>query len=221
MARAGVDEGLAFAGIARQAELLRRREVSSRELTELYLDRIERLEPQLNAFRVVFAEQALAQAADADRRLGAGGDDGAALLGVPLALKDTEPVAGQVTAYGTDAFDRPAERDGELTRRLREAGAIFLGKTNLPELAICAFTEGRAFGTTRNPWNPGLTTGGSSGGSGAAVAAGLCAGASASDGAGSIRYPAAFCNVFGLKPQRGRVPLAPDVDHWHGLSVKG
>jgi amidase len=212
---------IAFAGIARQAELLRRRELSSRELTELYLERIERLEPQLNAFRVVFADQALEQADEADRRLASGADEATPLLGVPLALKDTEPVAGHVTQYGTDGFDRPAERDGELTRRLRDAGAVFLGKTNLPELAICGFTEGRAFGVTRNPWDTGRTPGGSSGGSGSAVAAGLCASASASDGAGSIRYPAAFCNLFGLKPQRGRVPLAPDTDHWGGLSVKG
>jgi amidase len=216
-----VSDEIAFEGIARLAELLRGRELSSRELTELYLERIKRLEPELNAFRVVFAEQALEQADEADRRLASGAPEDAALLGVPLALKDTEPVLGHVTRYGTDGFDRPAERDGELTRRLREVGAIFLGKTNLPELAICGFTEGKAFGITRNPWNARLTSGGSSGGSGTAVAAGLCAGASASDGAGSIRYPAAFCNLFGLKPQRGRVPLAPDVGHWHGLSVKG
>ncbi|MGH2951197.1 MAG: amidase family protein, partial [Solirubrobacterales bacterium] len=166
--------------------------------------------------------QALEQADEADRRVAAGeaGAD-APLLGVPIALKDVEPLAGHVTAYGTDGYDRPAERDGELTRRLRDAGAVFIGKTNMPELAISGFTEGKAFGITRNPWDPDTTPSGSSGGSGAAVAAGLCAGASASDGAGSIRNPAAFCNLFGLKAQRGRIPMAPDVDHWRGMSVKG
>ena len=213
---------LAFAGIARQAELVRGREVSSRELVELYLERIERLDPRLNAFRAVLGDEALAQADEADRRLAAGDAvEDAPLLGVPLALKDVEPLAGHVTAYGTAAFSEPAAEDGELTRRLRAAGAVFLGKTNLPELAICGFTEGEAFGLTRNPWDTRMTPSGSSGGSGAAVAAGLCAGASASDGAGSIRNPAAFCGLFGLKPQRGRVPLAPDLDHWRGLSVKG
>jgi amidase len=210
---------LPFAGVARQAELLRAREVSSRELTDLYLERIERLDPELNSYRVVLAEQALAQADAADERLGAGGDE-APLLGVPLAIKDVTDLEGELTAFGSAAFNEPAARDGEMARRLREAGAVFLGKTNTPELAICGFTESEAWGITRNPWNTDLTPSGSSGGSGAATAAGLCAGASASDGAGSIRNPAAFCNLFGLKPQRGRIPMEP-ADHWLGLSVTG
>jgi amidase len=210
---------LAFAGIARQAELLRAREVSSRELTQLYLERVERLDPQLNAYRVVLADEALAQADEADPRL-AGGEEAPPLLGVPLAIKDTVDLAGQVTAFGTAAFDEPAAENAEVARRLLEAGAVFLGKTNLPELAICGFTESQTWGVTRNPWNTDLTTSGSSGGSGAAVAAGLCAGASASDGTGSIRNPAAFCGLVGLKPQRGRVPIEP-ADHWRGMSVNG
>jgi amidase len=104
--------------------------------------------------------------------------------------------------------------------RLRAAGTVFLGKTNLPELAIHGFTESKTWGATRNPWDTARTTSGSSGGSAAAVAAGLCAAASASDGAGSIRNPAAFCNLFGLKPQRNRIPFRP-AGHWHGLSVTG
>jgi amidase len=213
---------LAFAGIARQAELIRSRQVSSRELVELYLSRIERLNPQLNAFLTVFSERALAEADAADRRVARGeAEDGAPLLGVPLAIKDVEDVAGEVTAYGTAGYDEPAAVDSELVRRLRDAGAVLLGKTNLQELAICGFTESKTNGATRNPWDPTRTPSGSSGGSGAAVAAGLCAAASASDGAGSIRNPAAFCGLFGLKPQRGRVPMAPLDDHWHGMSVKG
>ena len=120
---------------------------------------------------------------------------------------------------GTDGFDRPAERDSEIVARLREAGAVILGKTNLPELAIHGFTESKTHGVTRNPWNTERTPGGSSGGSGAAVAAGMAAIAHASDGAGSIRYPAANCGLFGLKPQRNRVPI--DSEHWYGLSVNG
>lgn len=210
---------LAFAGIARQAELVRARSVSSRELVELYLERIERIDPRLNAYRSVFGESALAEADAADRRV-AGGEE-AALLGVPLAVKDVEQVAGDVTAYGTGAFDRPATADSELVRRLRAAGAVLLGKTNLPELAVCGFTESKTFGVTHNPWDETRTPSGSSGGSGAAVAAGLCAGATASDGAGSIRNPAAFCGLFGLKGQRDRIPMAPINDHWRGMSVKG
>ena len=143
------------------------------------------------------------------------------LAGVPIALKDTEDLEGEVTCWGTAAFDEPAAADGEMVRRLREAGAVVLGKTNLPELAICGFTETEAWGITRNPWDTDHTPGGSSGGSGAALAAGLCAGASASDGAGSIRIPAALCGLFGLKPQRDRISLAPFREHWHGLSVTG
>jgi amidase len=205
---------LAFAGIARQAQLIREREVSSRELVELYLMRIETIGPHLNAFTDVLAERALVEADEADRR-GEG-----ALRGVPIAIKDVEDVEGVVTQLGTRAFDRPAVADGELVRRLRAAGAVIIAKTTLPELAIFGFTETEAWGVTRNPWDTDRATGGSSGGSGAAVAAGLVGAASASDGAGSIRIPAAFCGLFGLKPQRGRLPFTPP-DHWWGMSVAG
>jgi amidase len=210
---------LAFAGVARQAELVREGEVSSRELVELYLERIERLNPQLNAFRTVMSERALVDAQQADGRRGAGDDR--PLLGVPMAVKDVEDVTGEVTRWGTDAFTRPATQDSELVRRLRAAGAVVVGKTNTPELAIIGDTEGPAFGITRNPWNTDRSPGGSSGGSAAAVAAGLCAGATASDGAGSIRIPAANCGLVGLKPTRDRVPLSPLKEHWYGMSVAG
>jgi amidase len=210
---------LAFAGVARQAELVRGGEVSSTELVELYLGRIGRLEPELNAFRTVMAERALADARQADARRGAGGER--PLLGVPIAVKDTEDVGGEVTGWGTAAHGGPAERDNDLVMRLRGAGAVVVGKTNLPELAIIGATEGPAFGVTRNPWDPDRTPGGSSGGSGAAVAAGLCAAATASDGAGSIRIPASCCGLVGLKPQRDRVALGALAGHWYGLSVAG
>lgn len=210
---------LAFAGIARQAELIRAGEISSRELVELYLDRIARIDPQLNAYRIVMAERALAEADQADARRRGGEED--LLLGVPVAVKDNVDVAGEVTTHGTSAYGEPATQDAEIVRRLRAAGAVIIGKTLLPELAVYPFTESATWGVTRNPWDLDRTTGGSSGGSAAAVAAGLAAGGMASDGGGSIRIPAACCGLFGLKPQRGRVSLMPDAQHWHGLSVFG
>jgi len=215
---------LAFAGIFRQAELIRAGEVSSSELADLYIERIERLDPDLNAFRSVWAERALAEAGQADRRRAAG--EQGPLLGVPVALKDEfADLEGDVTTIGTDAFERPARVDAEVVRLLRGAGAVLIGKTNLPELAIYGFTESKTFGATRNPWDPARNPGGSSGGSAAAVAAGMIGAASGSDGAGSIRIPAAQCGLFGLKPQRGRVPLGsvehPHTEHWRGMTSHG
>jgi amidase len=218
---AGVDgvEEIAFAGAAKQAEMVRTGEVSPTELVRLHLDRIERLDPQLNSFRRVFAERALLEAEQAEARI-KGGDE-RPLLGVPIAIKDEVDVAGEVNTHGTDAFTEPAKADAAMVRRLREAGAIVVGLTLLPEMAICGFTESATYGVTRNPWNPQRTPGGSSGGSAAAVAAGLVPIASAGDGAGSIRIPASSCGLFGLKPSRGRVSLAPELEGWGGLAVEG
>ena len=211
---------LAFAGAARQVKLLRGREVSPRELVETYLRRIERIDPELNAFRKVLAERALLEADQAGARLRAGDDR--PLLGIPVAVKDDVGVAGEVRTDGTNAFGDPEPEDWEIVRRLRAAGAIVLGITNVPELTIWPFTETTTFGITRNPWDPQRTPGGSSGGSGAAVAAGLVPLATGSDGGGSIRIPAAFCGLVGLKPQRDRIPYLPGGrPHWHGLSVVG
>src|SRR6476646_3491296 len=210
---------LAFVGAARQAEMVRAGEVSPKELVQLSLDRIAKLDPELNSFRKVFAEKALLEAEQAEARIKAGEER--PLLGVPIAIKDEVDVAGEVNTHGTDGFTEPAKADCEMVRRLREAGAIIIGLTLLPEMAICGFTESATYGVTRNPWNPQHTPGGSSGGSGSAVAAGLVPIASAGDGAGSIRIPAACCGLFGLKPSRGRVSLAPDLEGWHGLAVEG
>jgi amidase len=219
MASTAVREDLAFVGAARQAEMVRAGEVSPRELVELCLERIARLDPELNSFRKVFAEKALLEAEQAEARIRAGEER--PLLGVPIAIKDELAIAGEVCSFGTDAFSEPAKEDAEIVRRLREAGAIIVGLTLLPELAICGFTESATYGVTRNPWNPQHSPAGSSGGSAAAVAAGLVPIASAADGGGSIRLPAASCGLFGLKPQRGRVSLAPDLDGWHGLTAAG
>src|SRR5205085_386357 len=135
--------------------------------------------------------------------------------------KDNVDVAGEVTTMGSRAFGGPAAADAESVRRLRAAGAIVIGKTHLSELAIFPWTETAAWGQTFNPWADDRTAGGSSGGSGTAVAAGLVGAAYASDGGGSIRIPASVAGLFGLKPQRGRVPLVPDPEHWYGLSSGG
>ena len=140
---------------------------------------------------------------------------------MPIAVKDDIDVAGEVTAFGTNAHGGPEQSDAELVSRLRAAGAVVIGKTNVPELTIWPFTESATFGVTRNPWDRQRAPGGSSGGSAAAVAAGLVGAALGSDGMGSIRIPAAWCGLFGLKPQRDRVPVAPKRAPWHGLSVNG
>jgi amidase len=206
---------VAFEGVAAQAELVRRGDVSARELVELALARIDRLDGKLNAFGVVLAERALEDADRADERRARG--DRAPLLGVPVAVKDEIDIAGEVTSRGTGAITAPATADAEIVRRLRDAGAVVVGKTTMPELGLWPFTESVTWGVTRNPWDIERTPGGSSGGSAAAVAAGLVPAAIGVDGAGSIRIPAACCGVFGLKPQSGRVPRTPhdgDGSHW-------
>jgi amidase len=210
---------LAFTGAAEQARMLAATIITAPALLEIYLDRIARLDPQLRSFRVVLAETARQEALAAQRRLDAG--ERLPLLGVPVAIKDDVDVAGELTACGSSAVSAPAARDAEVVSRLRAAGAVIIGKTAVPELMIFPFTESLTFGATRNPWDTALTPGGSSGGSGAAVAAGLAPLALGSDGGGSIRIPSGWCGLFGLKPQRDRVPLAPHEDAWCGLSVNG
>ena len=209
----------AFAGAAEQARLLAAGAITAPALLELYLDRIAGLDPALNAYRVVLADSARAEAATAQARLATG--ERLPLLGVPVAIKDDVDVAGEVTAYGTGAYGPPKTDDAEVVRRLRAAGAVILGKTNVPEMMLWSFTETLEFGATRNPWDTNRTPGGSSGGSGAAVAAGLASMALGSDGMGSIRIPSTWCGLFGIKPQRDRVPLAPHEGAWNGLSVNG
>ncbi|RJQ77114.1 transporter [Pseudonocardiaceae bacterium YIM PH 21723] len=205
--------------LADQRELLRNGELSSVELVRSHLERIERHDPELNAFRVVWADQALEAANRADEQR-AGGED-APLLGLPIAIKEDLEVAGEPLAFGTDQVHTPCTQDAEALLRLRRAGAIILGRTREPELGLFPYTSSKAFGETRNPWSTQHSPGGSSGGSAAAVAGGLAAAALGSDGSGSIRIPAAHCNLFGLKPQVGRISLHPSGERWTGMVAMG
>jgi amidase len=210
---------IAFAGAAEQARMLADGVITAPALLELYLERIARLDPQLNAYRVVRRDAARVEAATAQQRLDAG--ERLTLLGVPVAIKDDVDVAGEVTTIGTSAHGPAKTQDAEVVSRLRAAGAIIMGKTSVPELCIWPFTETLTFGATRNPWDTTRTPGGSSGGSAAAVAAGLAPIALGSDTGGSIRIPASWCGLFGIKPQRHRVPTSPHGDVWTGLTEFG
>jgi amidase len=210
---------LAFAGPAEHARLLAAGAVSASELVELSLARIEAAEPALNAFRCVLPEAARRDAAEADRRLATG--ERCPLLGVPVAIKDDVDLAGEESRFGCQGSFQPVARDCEAVRRLKEAGAIVVGKTNTPELGQWPFTEGPAFGAARNPWSLEHTPGGSSGGAAAAVAAGLVSAAVGSDGAGSVRIPAAWTGLVGIKPQRGRISTWPDPEAFQGLTCLG
>ncbi|MBR7677025.1 amidase [Streptomyces daliensis] len=206
-------------GLAAQARALADGEATSRALTERALARIEETRTTLNAFRRVCTDAALAEADAADAALARG--ERLPLLGVPVAVKDDTDVCGEPTAFGCPGEFPVKEADAEAVRRLRAAGAVVVGKTNSPELGQWPFTEGPAFGDTRNAWSPDHTPGGSSGGSATAVAAGLVAGALGSDGAGSIRIPAAWSHLVGIKPQRGRVSTWPDAEAFNGITVIG
>ncbi|MDQ0793014.1 amidase [Streptomyces sp. B1I3] len=217
--RSGPQEPAPQAGLVGSAQELAEGRTTSQALVADALARIEASRHTLNAFRHLRTEAALAEAAEADRRLAAG--ERLPLLGVPVAVKDDTDVAGMPTYFGCDGELPPASADSEAVRRLRAAGAVIVGKTNSCELGQWAFTEGPAFGATRNPWSTAHTPGGSSGGSAAAVAAGLVPAALGSDGAGSIRIPAAWTHLVGIKPQRGRISVHPHSDAFQGLTVNG
>jgi len=197
------------------------RRTGAHEFVSGSLRRIEKLDPDLGAVVALRAEAALNEATGLDATLAAGGEAGP-LAGLPLLVKDMTDVAGMRSTYGSLAFAEaePATRDALVVERLRAAGAIVVGKTNMPEFAAEGFTSNLLFGPTRNPWNLERTPGGSSGGSGAAIAAGLAAIATATDGGGSIRIPAAYCGLFGLKPTNGVIGRAP-VPDWIDYSTDG
>ncbi|HEV3232612.1 MAG TPA: amidase family protein [Candidatus Dormibacteraeota bacterium] len=213
------DDGLVGRPALELAELVRRRRVSPLEVLDAHLAQVDRLEPRVHAFLAVRAERAREEA----RALGDAKDlADLPLAGVPIAVKDSVDVAGEPTRLGSLATSAaPAERDDELTRRMRAAGAVVIGKTSQPELAIWGMGES-SLGVVRNPWNLERTTGGSSSGSGAAVAAAMVPIAQGSDGGGSIRIPAGLCGLVGIKPGGGVVPVAGGLpEHWFGLSEWG
>jgi amidase len=216
-----MSEDLHFRPATELAALVRAREISARELLDAHLARIEAVNPQLNAIVTLDVDGARAAADAADAALAAGEDVGP-LHGLPVAHKDTHATGGMRTTWGSPLHvgTVPA-RDELVVARLKAAGAVRVGKTNVPEFAAGSHTFNPVFGATHNPYRHGLSAGGSSGGAAAALAAGLVPLAEGSDMGGSLRNPAAFCNVVGLRPTPGRVPTWPAAMGWSQLSVQG
>lgn len=203
-----------FASTLDQAAAVRRHEVSALELVDAYLERIDRLNPRLNAFCLVTPELAREQAQ---------GPAGGPLAGATTSVKDLAAMAGHPLTYGSRAFqDNVPQVDAFVVQRMKAGGTPILGRTTTPEFGSRPVTEFGLHGTTRNPWNLERTSGGSSGGAAAALAAGLCAWSHGSDGGGSVRIPASCCGLVGLKPSRGRISPGPLVgEGWAGLSTNG
>lgn len=212
---------LAFKSLGELRELIASKSLSPVELVEYYLRRIEKFDEQINAFVSVVGDLALETALDAEKHLSAG--DSRPLLGIPIPIKDLTETAGIKTTHSSRAFaDYVPDRDAAVVRRIKEAGAIVIGKTNASEFGTWPVTESDLNGPCRNPWKPELTAGGSSGGAAAAVAAGLAPAAQGSDGGGSIRIPASCCGIVGMKPSRGRISRGPYLgEFWAGFSTDG
>ena len=200
------DDDLAFASAWELRRLIDSRQVSIVELTELFLRRIEALNPKLNAYLTVTAEEGMESARAAQEAL-LRGETWGNLHGIPISIKDLEVTRDIRSTSGSLIFkDHIPDQDSIVVERVRRSGAIILGKTNTPEFGFSGTTENRLGDACRNPWNTDRTSGGSSGGAGASTAAGLCTLATGSDGGGSIRIPCSFCGIFGIKPSQGRVP---------------
>lgn len=214
-------EELVERSATRLAAMLRARQVSAREVVTAHLERIEAVNPSVNAIVSLTADAALAQAAEADARA-ARGEPLPPLHGLPVAHKDNHLTAGLRTTFGSLArADFVPDTDDLVIERMKAAGVITLGKTNIPEYAAGGSTFNEVFGVTRNPYDLSVTVGGSSGGAAAALAAGMHPLADGNDMGGSLRLPAGYCNVVGLRPSAGRVPVYPAGDGWAGLSVQG
>src|SRR4051794_2699870 len=204
-----------------QAAAVRRREISARELLDLHLARIAERNPELNAIVSLDEERAREGAAAADEAL-AGGAEVGPLHGLPFAFKDTHDVAGWRTTYGSPLFaDHVPDTDDLVVERVRGAGVVVIGKTNVPEFAAGSHTFNTVFGTTLNPVDPTRSAGGSSGGAACALAAGMVPLADGSDMGGSLRNPASFCGVVGLRPSLGRVPSWPTDNLWETTATAG
>jgi amidase len=215
------NDELCFTPATRLVSLIRRRQVSPLEVVRAVLERIERVNPALNAYCTVAAEHALAAARAATRAVTRRGPLGP-LHGVPVSIKDLTPTKGIRTTWGSKIFESHVpEEDAVVVERLKAAGAIVIGKTNTSEFGAGANTFNAVFGVTRNPWNPALTCGGSTGGGAVALATGMGPLAQGTDLGGSLRIPAAFCGVVGLRPSPGLVPAYPVPVAWDGYSVTG
>ena len=197
---------LAFMSAVELAQNIREKKISSLEATENFFQRIDQLDSQLNSYLTLCRDQALADARAADEAVQKGSELGP-LHGVPISIKDLELTKGVTTTMGSAWFrDRVPDMDSIVVERVKASGAIILGKTNTPEFGLSGTTENKLGEPCRNPWNTERTPGGSSGGAAAALAAGLCSLSMGSDGGGSIRIPASFTGLFGIKPTQGRVP---------------
>lgn len=215
-------EALTWLSLTEQAAALERREISSVELVTAHLDRIEKVNPVTNAIVTLEPERAIAGAREADRRRMAGGDDLPPLLGIPMTHKDTHDTAGMRTTYGSELFaDHVPQRSSSIVARLQATGVISTGKSNVPEFAAGAHTANRVFGTTLNPYDLTRSAAGSSGGAAVAIASGIQAAGDGSDTGGSLRLPASFANIVGLRPSHGRLPKVPPEDPWQWLSQPG
>ncbi len=213
-------EDLADRSASELARLVRSREISPVEVVEDSLARVERFNPAVNAV-VTLNPRALDEADELERRLVRGEEVGL-LAGLPVGIKDVTPVAGLRTTYGSTLYrDHVASEDALVVQRLRAADAIVLGKTNCPEFAAGGATFNDVFGRTRNPWDPTRTAGGSTGGGAAGLATGMLALAEGTDLGGSLRIPASFCGVVGLRPSVGLVPTYPADWLWDTLQVEG
>jgi len=215
------EDEICFASATELARRMRTKELSAREVMQAHLDRIERVNPPLNAIVTLHAAEALAAAGRADDALARGVPAGL-LHGLPVAHKDTFLVRGMRTTFGSRIYrDFVPDEDSLIVERQRNAGAIAVGKTNVPEFAAGSQTFNDVFGVTRNPYDPSKTCGGSSGGAAVALACGMVPLADGSDLGGSLRNPANFCNVVGLRPSVGRVAQWPTEDVWNQLAVSG
>jgi Asp-tRNA(Asn)/Glu-tRNA(Gln) amidotransferase A subunit family amidase len=202
-------EELYFIPAYKLREMIKRREISSQEITEMMIDRIKKINPKLNAYCTPTFDLARAAAKDADEVVKKGGKLGL-LHGIPISIKDEMPLKGVRTTFGSKLYENyiPEETDISV-QRLQKAGSVILGKTNMPEFGVFAVTYNKIFGVSHNPWNLNRTPGGSTGGGAAAVVSGLCYLSLGADGGGSIRIPSSLCGAYGIKPSFGRVPVYP------------
>jgi aspartyl-tRNA(Asn)/glutamyl-tRNA(Gln) amidotransferase subunit A len=215
------NEELCYTSAVTLVNMIKSKEISPVELTDAFLERIDAVNPKLNAYVTLLHEQARAQAKEAEAMIQRG-DDLGPLHGLPVSIKDLAWTEGVRTTMGSKVYENfVPDEDAPVAARMLDAGAINLGKTNTPEFGWLAITENDLFGPTHNPWKLGYTSSGSSGGAAAAAAAGLSPIAHGSDGGGSIRHPASFCGIFGIKATYGMIPKHPKADGWPTLSHNG